>query len=178
MSKEIENALAGAFEHYKNGKYDVAEQWVSNVLAPNPFHVGALHLGAMIASERGDYATAQTRLQTAYSKKPNDPELLTTLGDIQSKQHDYTRAEMAYRMAIQLAPGMIAPRQNLAFILTQQNLPTAALREFDALIKMQPNNAKFLIGRIYALRDAGLTVASPHHGPKSHARPWTARDRW
>ncbi len=157
MSDEIEKALAGAFEHYNNKKYDVAEQWVSNILAPNPFHVRALHLGAMIASERGDHAAAQSRLQTAYSKKPNDPELLTTLGDIQSKQHDYTRAEMAYRMAIQVAPGMIAPRQNLAFILARQNLPTAAIREFDILIIMQPNNANFQIGRIYALRDSGQT---------------------
>ncbi len=44
MSNEIEKALAGAFSHYKNGKYDVAEQWISNTLAPNPFHVGALLL--------------------------------------------------------------------------------------------------------------------------------------
>jgi len=160
VSKEIENALAGAYSHYENGKYDVAEQWVSDILAPNPFHVKALHLGAMIASERGDHALAQARLQTAYSKQPNDPELLNTLGNIQSKQHDYTRAEMAYRMAIEAAPDMIAPRQNLAFMLSRQNLPTVALREFDTLIKMQPDNANFQIGRIYALKDCGHTQAA------------------
>ena len=155
MSDEIENALAGAFEHYKNGKFDVAEQWINNILAPNPFNVKALHLGAMIASERGDHAAAQTRLQTAYSKKPNDPELLNTLGNIQAKQHDFTRAEMAYRMAIKAAPELIAPRQNLAFMLARLNVPHAALTEFDALIKLQPGNANFQIGRIYALKDCG-----------------------
>lgn len=160
MSDEIKKALAGAFEHYNNKEYDVAEQWINNILAPNPFHVRALHLGAMIASERGDHAAAQSRLQTAYSKKPNDPELLNTLGNIQSKQHDFTRAEMAYRMAIEAAPDMIAPRQNLAFMLARLNLPTAALKEFDVLIKLQPNNANFKIGRIYALKDSGGTDAA------------------
>ncbi|WP_017932560.1 putative 2OG-Fe(II) oxygenase [Robiginitomaculum antarcticum] len=160
MSEQVEQTLAGAFSHYKNGKYDVAEQWVGNILAPNPFHVRALHLGAMIAAERKDIKTALARLQTAMGKAPKDPELYNTLGNVHLKNSDATRAEMAFNGAINIASDMIAPRQNLAFMLLRENQPAEALTHFDTLVKMQPDNANFAIGRIYALKDSGQAAAA------------------
>lgn len=153
MSADVN--LQGAYLHYQNKDFDKAEQWVQSILKPKPLHKAALHLGAMIALERGDVNSASARIEAALRQEPTHVEMLNTLGNINKRRHDPVRAEGAYRAALAQQSEYIAARQNLAFLLLEQRQPDLALAEFDRLISMKPDNNVYKLARVYALKDCG-----------------------
>jgi hypothetical protein len=90
------------------------------------------------------------------------------------------RAEAAYRSAAALKPKWSAPHAGLGRILLQQGRSQEALGEFDAALKLSPNDAVAHFGRARALAALGRTADAETaiaQGRAARPAPWALADQ-
>ncbi|MEP6343430.1 MAG: putative 2OG-Fe(II) oxygenase [Maricaulaceae bacterium] len=137
---------------YRSGNFDAARKMLAPLLKESQHHK-AKHLAAMIARDSGDYHNALIYLEDSLAVKPNDHEVLNTVGTIWVRLQDPIRAERAFNAALDISPSYHVARANLAFCHLNYQNPADALPLFEALAQVDVNNQLFMLAQVYALKD-------------------------
>jgi tetratricopeptide (TPR) repeat protein len=148
-------SVEAAYADYQAGKLDAAESKLAAELMRNPGHSGALHLGAMVASRRGDLRTALNRVRASLRDPLHGHEKLNTQGNILSGLGSLVDAETSFRAALNVQPGYTVGRFNLARLLLQTAQPIEAAQQFSRLLESEPNHDGARQGRLIALIESG-----------------------
>src|SRR5436305_13441608 len=97
-----------AFEHYKVGRLDAAEQSCRQVLAAEPNHADALHLLGLVAYARGRHEDAASLITRAIQADGSRPTFHNNLGNVLKEQGKLNEAVECYRHSLQLSPAPAA----------------------------------------------------------------------
>jgi tetratricopeptide (TPR) repeat protein len=96
---------------------------------------------AAIALNENRLHDAEPLLKAHLKAKPFDVAAIRMLAELAGRIGRYKDAETLLRRAVDLAPGFLPARSNLAMVLYRQNKPAEAVAELDALLSVDPENA-------------------------------------
>jgi putative PEP-CTERM system TPR-repeat lipoprotein len=134
-------ALIGVAELARNERAR-AQRAFGESLALDPANASA-NLGmARLAALSRDVPGALARVDTALASAPRSPEALLFKGDLLAAQGQAEPAETAYREAIRVSPGQIAPRLRLVAHFAGARAMDKAWVELAALEKMAPKDPR------------------------------------
>jgi putative PEP-CTERM system TPR-repeat lipoprotein len=168
-------ALIGSAQLARNDRAQ-AQRAFGESLALDTANMSA-NLGmARLAALNRDLGGALARVDTALQNSPRSTEALLLKGDLLAIQGQAGPAETAYREAIRLSPGQIAPHLRLIAHLTGSRETDKAWTEVAALEKMAPKDPRISYTRamLYAeerkfpeAREAILPMlkVAPNHVP-------------
>ncbi len=97
------------------------------------------------ALERGDAPTARDLLERALAADPHSAEAHTYLGVLADRAGDLNDAERHFALAARLAPQSARTRNNYGAILLCLNRTGEAAAEFEASLRLDPDQAKALV---------------------------------
>jgi tetratricopeptide (TPR) repeat protein len=83
---------------------------------------------------------AEALLREHLKQHPSDVVAIRMLAEVAVRLGRTGPAEDLLLRCVELAPGFVAARHNLALVLHRQNKPVAALRELDTLLALDPRN--------------------------------------
>jgi tetratricopeptide (TPR) repeat protein len=83
---------------------------------------------------------AEALLRAHIKKFPTDVAALRMLAEVAARLRRFRDAETLLVRCLELAPSFTGARHNYAVVLHRQNKPTAALREIEALLVLEPTN--------------------------------------
>jgi|GEM_PF-1675365 len=98
--------LQAALERLRAGDVDAAEAMVAPLLAADPAHAQALHLGGEIAARAGRLDLAASRLDAAARAAP-DPAILASAARVHWRLGDLAAASAAARRSLEARPGFL-----------------------------------------------------------------------
>jgi predicted O-linked N-acetylglucosamine transferase (SPINDLY family) len=119
MTFSIRHALDAAWQHYRRGEWQQAEELYLQVLAMDPDQVDALHLLAAIAGQTGrddqaiDYLHAVLRLRPELAAAHNN------LGNVLARQGKQVEAVASFQDAVGLQPESAIVHNNLGNALRE-----------------------------------------------------------
>lgn len=154
---EQNNTLNAAYGLYERGDFKAALARLTPLLNSSK-SAKAEHLAAMIARDIGDYKNALAHLEASLAIKPDDYEVLNTLGTVWVRLQDPVTAELAFRAALDKSPTYQTACANLAFCHLNYLNPAAALPLLEALRQTDPDNQLYTLAYIYALKDMHKNV--------------------
>ena len=147
-------SLDAAYRDYQAGAYAEAETKLAALALREPHNLQALHLGAMVAAKRGEFATALKRVQASLADPQNAHEKLNTRGNILAGLGMDTDAEASFELALQQDRKYHVARRNLASLLLETSQPDRAADVYADLIRAKPSDANAHRGRIHALLES------------------------
>lgn len=112
---------------------------------------------ALALEAQGDPAAAAAVLEALVDSHPDDYALFLQLGWLYFVLEDFESAEANYRRASTLSAGGAEPELGLAWVYLRTGRPDAAVRAFDRVLAMRPEDASALEGRAMAV-DAARAV--------------------
>jgi len=140
---------------YQNESYVDAEIGIRNLLQQNPNNSDVLRLGALTALSLNQVVTAQSRLMTAAQFCQFTAEMANTLGNILKAAGEWSKAEEAYKQAIELDQHYVPVRSNLIDLLIVSGQARRALAEIDRQSEVYGNSDFLNFARANALMQAG-----------------------
>jgi tetratricopeptide (TPR) repeat protein len=123
-----------ALARLEAGEYDAALTACAAALASEPEHADALHLTAYLHYLKNEHETALPWFDRAARAAPGNAEILNNWAGSLKSLARLEEAEPLYRRAIQLDPGLVAPRHNLAETLFMLDRTAEALAQCHAAI--------------------------------------------
>jgi tetratricopeptide (TPR) repeat protein len=90
------------------------------------------------ANHEEDNASVEHRLRTWLSNRPEDEDVLFTLGLVEKRQGHYPQAEQYYRRATQRSPGFSHAFSNLGNIYLANKQPDLAISAYEQAIRLNP----------------------------------------
>ncbi|HEU5311488.1 MAG TPA: tetratricopeptide repeat protein, partial [Candidatus Eisenbacteria bacterium] len=136
--------------------FDDAEREFRLALEQDPDDLGAVSGLGQVALARGQYREALPHLERATSISSEMVSAFRSLGDAHAATGDLTRASMAYRQAVALAPNDLDTRLKLARTLTENGEYTEAREVLNSTIRVSrgnhPANARSYaqLGEVYS----------------------------
>lgn len=135
--KQVPNNLlfnrAVAFEELK--QYDDAEQSLRLIISRDPNHTEALNfLGYMYAEQGIKLEEAESLVQRALEKKPDDPYYLDSLAWVYYKRADYAHALKVQQKAVSKEPKDATMQEHLGDILWESGQDDAAKKAWSRAI--------------------------------------------
>ena len=114
-------------------------------------------------AQQGKLAEAKTALLDELQRSPNSGEGFMLLGIIESSQHDYISAEVAFHTALKLVPNAPQAHLALANLFMAEKKMDLAEKEFHAVLRVDPANqdAQYNLGVLLLSRGAPAE-AIPH----------------
>jgi tetratricopeptide (TPR) repeat protein len=113
--------------------------------------------GALAATQEA--GRAQTVIEQALGREPQNPVLQDALGALQAQRGDLSAAQESFRRAIALDPNLAAAHLHLASLLTMlpggQSNPAEAVTEFRTAQKLGDGSLTLLLGLGKALTASG-----------------------
>jgi len=82
------------------GQLDEAQRELEAVVNLDPAHWRAHHNLALVLRARGEYERSGTHLQRAHAQRPDDPDVLTNIGNNHCLQHNYSAGIEYFRRAL------------------------------------------------------------------------------
>lgn len=107
--------------------------------------------GGLRSAHWGEAEEARPRLEEAVRRGARDAELWHVLGAVRGKLEDPAGALEAYRRVELADPKRIDGRVGIATLALARRDHTAALAEYDELVKRRPRDASFALARAYCL---------------------------
>jgi len=120
-------------------KHEDAEQVLRGVVKQEPDNEPALEQLSQLLIDEGRPQEAVDLLTPAVSDSAS-PDLYDLLGEAYSQLKSYSKAEAAYRKAVDEDPDDPGHRHGLAQALMAQDKFTAALEQFQKLSQLEPGN--------------------------------------
>jgi tetratricopeptide (TPR) repeat protein len=120
-------------------RHDQAEQVLRSVVRQEPDNEPAIEQLAQLLIDESRSPEAVELLTQAVSDS-SSPDLYDLLGDAYSQSKDFSKAEQAYRKAIDADPDDPGHRHGLAQALMEQDEYSAALEQFKKLSQLEPGN--------------------------------------
>jgi len=128
---------------------------IKKAIGIDPNHVEARTLLGYVELEiRGDVNAAIREYQNVVELKPDRAEAYSNLAVAQKKNGDLDRAIVSLNKALELKPGFASALTTRGGIFTEQYKWTEARRDFEAALKLNPNDDGALYGLSQALREA------------------------
>ncbi len=127
-------------------KDDVAAasaQW-QRMKAVQPGHALTRYFEAQVAVAQRDFASARERLQELLRAAPDDATLLNLAGVTELELDALAQAETYLGKAVQLQPGFVTARHNLARVLLRGDTPSRALAVLQPLLQGKTVSAQTL----------------------------------
>ena len=120
-------------------KHEEAEQVLRGVIRQEPDNEPALEQLSQLLIDEGRPQEAIDLLSQAVSDSAS-PDLYDLLGEAYSQLKNYSKAEAAYRKAVDEDPDDPGHRHGLAQALMAEDKYTAALEQFQKLSQLEPGN--------------------------------------
>ncbi|MGH9775725.1 MAG: tetratricopeptide repeat protein [Candidatus Acidiferrales bacterium] len=121
-------------------KHDEAEAVLREILKQDPNEETALEQLSQLLVDEGRASEAITLLQQ--SSGASTPEVLDLLGNAYSQNHDYAKAEEAFRQAAQEDPDEANHVRGLAQTLISENKLEEAAEQYKRLTEMEPESGE------------------------------------
>ncbi len=109
---------------------------------------------ALVLEAEDDPAAAIAALESLVDSHPDDYLLFLQLGWLYFLLEDFEGAEARYRRASTLSRGGAEPELGLAWVYLRTDRPDEALKAFDRVLAMRPEDASALEGRALAVEAA------------------------
>lgn len=119
-------------------QFEIAMDWVNKGLKVQPDAVGYFMKGE-IFEMTGDSAKAASSYQTATEVNPDYYDAYIRLGILYAASNSMMALEY-YGTAIRLQPNNIEPKYNKAVFCQDHGMVDEALFQYDAILKLDPNN--------------------------------------
>lgn len=107
--------------------------------------------GGLRAAHWGEAELARPRLEEALRRDSARADIWHALGLVRLNLEDTAGAEQAYRNGLQADPASMENRIGLATVALRRRDPSAALAQYDAVIRVRPRFADARLGRAWAL---------------------------
>jgi tetratricopeptide (TPR) repeat protein len=140
MSRIID-LLPTAVQHHQAGRLDVAEPIYRQILAMDPKHADALHLLGVIASQRGQFASAVEHIQRAIAQDNSQPGYYINLGNAHTALGRHEEAASAHRRAVDLQPDLAEAHCSLGNSLQAQGKLNEAVVSYGMALELKPTLA-------------------------------------
>ena len=114
--KKLEDFLITADELVAAGEIDAAIHTLAEGCVNYPFEAVPYQLLACLYSQQKNYSLAEDAINKALDLKPQESSFYNQLGTILALQGDLVQADIAYRMALKIAPDNQEASDNLAYI--------------------------------------------------------------
>lgn len=138
----ISQAFALSFQHYRAGRWDLAEQICQRIVAAEAEHADAWHLLGVIAHGRGQHAEAVERIGQAIARSPSTAAYHNNLGLALNALGRLDEAIAAYRRALELQPDLIGAHINLGLALVQRGALSEAEACYKEALRLAPQAAE------------------------------------
>jgi tetratricopeptide (TPR) repeat protein len=107
--------------------------------------------GGMRAARWGELALAEPRLLEALRRAPRDAEAWHALGLVRAGLGQLHEARAAYESGLRANPLALENRLGLATVALRLEQPSAALRQYEALIRERPTYTDAWLGKSWTL---------------------------
>ena len=137
--------------HALENDFETAESWLARAasMAPDTFEILFQHAAALFAL--GRYRDAESRIEAAIGKRPENGSAVRILADIRLAEADLADAFRLFKQAVRLTPSDAPALSGLGhcFDLKGEN-PDIAATFCQEAVAMDPENGRFLyrLGRI------------------------------
>lgn len=113
-------------------------------LEHDPAHIDARIELAELAVADGDLDRAELLLREALDRQPENPALWNNLGRVCRARSRIEDARQAWQRAAEIAPGLAAPRVNLALLAAREGRMDDAIAELEAALSQTGEDAELL----------------------------------
>lgn len=137
-------ALSAGDRSYASGDLASAEKWYAKAIEAEPTSADAHYLRARARLDLGNLDGAEEDVGKALQLQPRHWEAVCLRGVLFERQGKREEAWIAFRDARNLAPGSLAPRNNLAFLALLESRNEEAYEMLVALSKEFPDSARVL----------------------------------
>ncbi|HEY2411987.1 MAG TPA: tetratricopeptide repeat protein [Pirellulaceae bacterium] len=137
----IADLLSIAIHHHQAGRLDLAEPIYREILAVDPKPADALHLLGVIASQRGQFASAVAYIQQALAHDNTQSGYYINLGNAQTALGNHEEAANAHRRAVALQPDLAEAHCSLGNSLKAQGKMNEAVASYNLALELKPDLA-------------------------------------
>jgi cytochrome c-type biogenesis protein CcmH/NrfG len=137
------------------GSLDAAIGFFARVLAYDPDRIEAIVKLAEAYASATRHADAIELLQSTLPRRPEEPVLWLTLGNIVRELNDLSNAETFFREALRLKPKSAEAMGNLADLLFDRGEIEEADALYERALKIAPQNAQLHLNRALLLLHQG-----------------------
>jgi tetratricopeptide (TPR) repeat protein len=147
---DAESALWLARLYRLHNEPEKAEQVLRTMLKTDPDNDAAMEQLTQLLLDENKSDEAITLLESSTAHSPS-PVLYDLLGDAYTQTKDYSKAEEAYRKAVELDPSELSHLRGLGQTLLSEEKYTEALSVYQKLVELMPDDADVYlqIARIY-----------------------------
>ena len=135
--------------------YDDALSMYDRAAAVAPRDPVGPRTGGLRAARWGEARWAEPRLREALRRDPRDSTVWHALGVVRLHLGDLDGAEQAYRQGLAVDSSALENRLGLATVALERGEPSAALAEYDVILRHRPRFADAEIGRAWVLLSLG-----------------------
>jgi predicted O-linked N-acetylglucosamine transferase (SPINDLY family) len=132
-------SLETAWNYYRAGQLEQAEELYLQVLQADPSQVDALHLLGLIAGQSGRYTQAIDYLQAAIRLKPDLADAHNNLGNVFVLLSNLPEAVDCFRQAVRYKPDFAAAHSNLGNALRQLGHLEEAVASLREAVRLRPD---------------------------------------
>jgi predicted O-linked N-acetylglucosamine transferase (SPINDLY family) len=168
----LREALDRAWNHYRAGQWQQAEQHYRQILQQEPNQVDALHLLGMIAGQSGRYAEAAGYLQATVRLRPDFAAAHSDLGTVFILQQRFAEAVGSFREAVRSKPDFASAYSNLGNALRELGDLDEAVANLRKAVQLRPDFVEAHLNLGIALEAQGkLDDAAESYRQAVHYRP-------
>lgn len=137
-----------ALTAFRHGDIAGAKRLLAQTRAATPAHADALHLAALIARREGRWLDALDDLEASLRIAPDQPVVLSNLGNLLRDLRRDREADERYRSALALMPGLTDAWYNRGVLATDGYRTDVAVACFERAIALQGEPRSFIgLGR-------------------------------
>jgi len=137
---DTESALWLARLYRLKNEHDKAEEVLRGILKSDPENEPAIEQLTQLLMDEGKSTEAVTLLEGITAHSPS-PVLLDLLGDAYTQTHELTKAEEAYRKAVDLDPSELSHQRGLGQTLLAEEKFSEALKVYQKLSDVMPDDS-------------------------------------
>lgn len=145
-ASDVAAQLSAAFESYRAGRLDEAEQALEAIAASQPRESNALHLLGVVKLSKGDVEAAAALLARAAKIEKRNPQILNNLGSAYRRLGRANDAESSFRKAIAAKPDFAEAYFNLGNTLFEAGNAVGALDSYRRADRIRGNHVATLTG--------------------------------
>ena len=137
-----DSLIQSAFEPYRAGDFEQAEDACRKILDAQPGNSEILHLLGLIYQQRGEYDRAVQNIKKALRLDPKNAEACYDLGNILQEKGEPTKAVTYYKKAIKLKPDYVEAYNNIGIALHDNMQLDKAIKFYKEALRIDPEYAE------------------------------------
>jgi len=143
--------LQAARSERHKGDSEAAEALYRKVLFKSPERSEALFELSVLLYETSRFEEASRFLERLVRLSPNEPALLTNLGECYRRARDLPRAAATFERILELTPDFPEAHHNLGLAYMDSSAPAQALPHLERAARLRPQEARFRVSLASAL---------------------------